>query len=105
VTDRDRRILRRALLAGGAVALVLGGLFGLGLSGGGVGASVAGMWLGIALGGFVAAGWLLLALGLDVAAREKPTRARVLWTEGVSAVALLLPLVALSAAGAAAGGG
>jgi hypothetical protein len=97
---RDARIVRRALIAGAIVGGLLAAALGLGLSGGGTGAAVAGVWSGLAVGGFAAAGWLLLALGLDVVAGVRPGRARLLWTAGLTLLALLLPLLALAAGSA-----
>jgi hypothetical protein len=94
---RDRRIVRRGLLAGGAVGVGLAALLGIGLAGAGAAAIASGLWLGLAVGGFVAAGWLLLALGLDLMAGDRPSGRRLAWTAGVSLVALILPFLALAA--------
>jgi hypothetical protein len=103
MTGRERRILGRAVRAGGAVGILLALLLGIGLAGGGGAASAIGALLGLALGALIACGWSLLALGLDIAARERPSTPRMLWTAGLSGLALLLSLLALAAGTTATG--
>jgi hypothetical protein len=95
--DRDRRIVRRALLAGAVATALTAAPLAAGLRGRGPAAVAAALWIGLAVGGVTAAGWLLLALGLDVLGRVRPTRRRLVWTALVSGAALVLPLLALTA--------
>jgi hypothetical protein len=90
--------VRRALLAGGAVWLLVGGALGVAMAGQGGRASATGVLVGLSAGSLVASLWLLLALALDLATRRPTPRRRVRWTYVVAAVAMLSPLLAISAA-------
>jgi hypothetical protein len=99
--DRDRRIVRRALVAGAATwavlsVLLLAATLVAGL-GGREGLTV--VLLALCFGGAVASGWLILALFLDVLADQRATRRRLAWTAGVVLFTMASPMLVLGAQG------
>jgi hypothetical protein len=98
---RDRRVVRRGLLAGGVVWAVLGVALAVSqtAAGGGGRGVLAGILLGLVLGLIVASGWLLLALLVDIIAGQVPTRRRVATSVAVLGAAMLSPLLLLAAGG------
>ena len=99
--SRDRRIVRRALVAGGAVwaalaAVLLGFVLAAGL-GGREGATVT--FLALCFGSATTSGWLLLALLLDAIAGERVGRRRLVWTGAVVLFTLVCPVLVLGAQG------
>lgn len=91
----DRRILRRAVRAGGVIAAALA-LVGVtaNIAFGGDGLS-AGIWVGsaVVVGLLVASGWMILALLLDLIAGEVPGHRRVIWTAVLFALAFVSPVL------------
>jgi hypothetical protein len=98
---RDRRIVRRALGVGGAIGIGIAAILAVVLSDAAPGIVAAAIWLGLAVGGFVASCWLLLALALDLAARQQPSRGRLVWTAITCLVTLLLPFMVFAGGAAA----
>jgi hypothetical protein len=103
--DADRRVLRRAALAG-TVAFVATAVVVLGLNaafgGDGQGALV---WFmaAIVVGLLVWSGWLVLVLLLDVIAGTVPGRRRLVWTAVAFVLAFVSPILPAAALQAAAG--
>lgn len=96
---RDRRSVRRALLAGGVVWAALGGtLVVVGLLAGADGAAgFAAVMAGLVAGALVASAWLLLAVFLDLLAGAPVGRRRVAWTAGLVLLAFVSPFLLLGA--------
>lgn len=97
--ERDRVTVRRALLAGGAAWALVGGPLIVGLAPAGGDASAAGMLLGLVVGGIVASGWLLLAAAIDLRTDQPIGRRRVAWTVGVTALAVIAPVMVAGVGG------
>ena len=97
----DRRVVRRALVAGGATWALLGGvlLTGVLLGRGSGRQGLVVVLLALTLGALVTAGWLLLSIILDLAAGAAPGRRRVAWAAGAFAFAFVAPMLVLGAAG------
>lgn len=100
-SDVDRRVVRRALLAGALVWTFVAGVLLAGVIGsGGPGRhGLVVVLLGLTLGTLVAAGWLLLSIILDLLAGTAPGRHRVRWAASLFAVAVVCPMLVLGAAG------
>ncbi|MGH8910508.1 MAG: hypothetical protein ACRD0K_29450 [Egibacteraceae bacterium] len=97
--DRDRRIVRRALLAGLLVwvalaALLVGATVRAGL-GGRQGAMAA--FLALCFGSATSSLWLLLALVLDAFASQPISRRRQLWTAATVLFTMISPVLVLGA--------
>jgi hypothetical protein len=99
VADRDRRVLRRAAVAGGgawallSAALLLGAL----ATRAGVRGVLLALTFGLTVGALVAAAWLVLAAVLDVVAGHPPGAGRLAWTVGVALFALASPVFVVAA--------
>ena len=104
-TSADRRVLRRAAVAG-AIAFAVTAITVLGLNaafgGDGRGALV---WFmaAIVVGLLVWSGWLVLVLLLDVIAGTVPGRRRLVWTAVAFVLAFVSPILPAAALQAAAG--
>lgn len=97
--ERDRVTVRRALIAGGVVWVLVGGPLIVGFAPVGGQASAAGMLLGLVFGGLVASLWLLLAAAIDMGTGQPIGRRRMVWTAGVLVATMLSPLLVLGAGG------
>lgn len=97
--DRERRTVRRALVAGGATWLGLGLLLGLRLAPGGGEARLVGVLLAMIVAGLVASGWLLLALLLDLVTDQPIGRGRLAWTAALVVFTIASPMLLLGAGG------
>ena len=100
--DADRRVVRRAVVAGASTWLGVGGVLLAGvLLGRGRGREgLVVVLLALVLGALVTAGWLLLSIILDLVAGATPGRRRVAWAAGAFAFAFVAPMLVLGAAGA-----
>ena len=97
--DADRRVVRRALAAGGSVAAVVAAAMVAGvLAVGGSGAlGLAAVVGAITVGSLVTAAWLLVSVFFDLLANQRPGRHRVLWTIGMVLFAFIAPVLLLGA--------
>ncbi|MPZ89144.1 MAG: hypothetical protein GEU81_13970 [Nitriliruptorales bacterium] len=99
--DRDRTMVRRALIAGGITWAALGlPLFTAVLVGGGGGrAGLATLLLALTFGGAAASAWLLVGTLLDLLAGEAPGRQRIVWMVLILSFTFVSPLLVAGAEG------
>lgn len=102
--DTDWRVIRRALVAGGAVAAVIAAtlLVGVVIVGAGGAVGMAAVLGALTLGSLVAAAWLLLSVLFDLLAGRSPGPRRLWWGLGLGMVAFIAPVFVLGALSAAA---
>lgn len=100
----DRRVVQRALRAGGVVTVVLGVLMTVLviIAGGGGSVGLAAMLGALTLGALTTTAWLLLSLFFDLLAGDRPRRRRLWWALGTGAFAFICPVFVLGALSAAA---
>lgn len=94
---RDRTTVRRALKAGGVVAVLVGAPLVVAAVVGAPALWLAAVFAGLTVGTLFAAAWLLLAGVLDVSAGVFPGRGRVAVTVVVTLLAMLTPFLLLAA--------
>ncbi len=98
-SQRDRRIVRRAFVAGGVVwsVLTVGFVTLAALSGQGPRTWTALGLLALLLGVMSATAWLLLAAMLDLVAGMRPSRRRLTWTAAMLLATIAMPILVLAA--------
>jgi hypothetical protein len=98
---RDRRVVKRALVAGGVVWAVLAGvLLTFVILGGGSGrAGATVVLLALCFGSATASVWLLLALATDALAGERVGPGRLAWTVATVLFTFVSPMLVLGAQG------
>jgi hypothetical protein len=99
--SRDRRVVRRALLAGGVVWVVLAAalIAMVVVSGAGGRAGATMMFLALCFGSATASVWMLVALALDAVAGERVGAGRLVWTAATVLFTLISPMLVLGAQG------